>query len=62
MIKEKWFQRAKALGVYVPESMEDIAKMEISAYLEADDSCASPEFKDMYLFVQAEDKDGSPNY
>ena len=60
--QKKWFQRAKALGVYVPESMEDIAKMEIAAYLEADDTCASPEFKDMYLFVKKEDKDGSPNY
>ena len=60
--QKKWFQRTKALGVYVPESMEDITKMEIANYLEADDSSAAPDLKDMYLFVKAEDKDGSPNY
>ena len=42
--------------------MEDIAKMEIANYLEADDSSAAPELKDMYLFVKAEDKVGSPIY
>ena len=42
--------------------MEDIAKMEIADYLEADDSSAAPELKDMYLCVKAEDKDGAPYY
>ena len=53
---QKWLTRLKAIGVYVPSQMEQIAKAIIGEHLEASlqTDISMPEYSDKYLFVRPE--------
>ena len=52
----KWLQRQKAIGIYVPSKMAEIAKTIIGSLLEAKASSPfdSPDYTDKYIFVRPE--------
>ena len=54
--EEKWNKRIKALGVYVPDSVQEFALAEIGNYLESNENSLAglPTMKDKFMFVQTE--------